>query len=202
MHAWQILLGIVVVAFLLQMVVPGFADLFILDPGNLLPWMFISSCFLHGGVSHLFFNSFTLLMFGPRLERELGSRNFILLFIAAGLVGNITYYATVVAGIIPPVPALGASGGIYGILGALAILRPRMRVFLYFFPLPIRWAAVIWFVLEFVGAFNPASGIASAAHLGGLLVGLVLGMRHKKEREPGVVGYPEFQVGTGRQDYF
>ncbi|MCX8205806.1 MAG: rhomboid family intramembrane serine protease, partial [Candidatus Micrarchaeota archaeon] len=76
------------------------------------------------------------------------------------------------AGIAPPVPALGASGAIYAILGALAIVAPDMVVFLMFIPLRMRQAAVLWVIIEFFGTFNTMSGIASAAHLGGLVLGL------------------------------
>ena len=184
MKAWQAILGTILFVYVLQMAIPGFTELFYFDSPLLRPWVFITSCFLHGGITHLFFNCFALLMFGPYLERELGSKKFLILFLLAGIAGNITYFATMALGIIPPIPALGASGGIFGILGALAVIHPNMRILVLFVPMSIQTAAILWFVLELFGSFNTGSGIASAAHLGGLLFGLVFGKYYKtKEKE-------------------
>ncbi len=174
-------MGIIVFVYVLQMAVPGFTELFYFDSPFLQPWVFITSCFLHGGIAHLFFNCFALLMFGPYLEREIGTKKFLLLFLLAGIIGNITYYLTIFLGIIPAIPALGASGGIFGILGALAVIKPNMRIFVFFIPMSIKTAAILWFVLEFVGTFNVGSGIASGAHLGGLVFGLLFGKYCKKK---------------------
>ena len=110
MKAWQALLGSIFFVFIFQVAVPGFTELLYFSEPLAQPWVFITSCFLHGDIMHLFFNSFALLMFGPYLEREIGARNFVILFFLAGIAGNITYFLTIVMGIIPPVPALGASG--------------------------------------------------------------------------------------------
>lgn len=202
MRMWEILLGIIIFTFILQLAVPGFTEAFYLDPDNLMPWMFVTSCFLHGGIMHIFFNSIALLMFGNYLEREIGKRDFLLLFLLAGIAGNATYYATILMGIIPPIPSLGASGAVFGILGALAVLRPDVRVLLFFIPVSIRQAAVLWFVLELVGSFNPSSGIASAAHLGGLIFGLVAGWYYKKRGRASVFAGPEFVFTQEKEDYF
>ena len=202
MKAWQALLGSVIFIFVLQMAVPGFTELFYFSEPLSQPWVFITSCFLHGDMTHLFFNSFALLMFGPYLEREIGAKNFILLFFLAGIAGNLTYFLTILVGIIPPVPALGASGSIFGILGALAIIKPNMRIFLFFIPMSIQTAAVVWFVLELIGSFNVASGIASAAHLGGLVLGLLYG-KYYKNREKEVDFDPgDFGLYKNRTDEY
>ncbi len=203
MKAWQALLGCIIFVFVLQTAVPGFTELFYFSEPLSQPWVFITSCFLHGGITHLFFNSFALLMFGPYLEREIGTKKFIMLFLLAGIAGNLTYFLTIFMGIIPAVPALGASGSIFGILGALAVIKPNMRIFLLFIPMSIQTAAAIWFVLELIGSFNVASGIASAAHLGGLILGLLYGKYYKhKEREadfdPGDFGL----YANRSEDYF
>lgn len=168
------LLVLIVVVFLFQITISGFTELFWFNPANIAsqPWGFFTSMFLHGGLMHLFFNGFALLMFGPFLEQRIGSRRFLELFIGAGLAGSIFYYLFVIAGVTPALPALGASGAIYGILGALAVLMPSMMVFVMFVPMPMRYAAIVWVFIEFIGTFNPASGIANAAHLGGLFLGL------------------------------
>ena len=166
---------------MLQLAVPGFRDIFIFNPMALAPWMFITSIFLHGGITHLLFNSLALIMFAPYLERLIGSKHFVVLFLLAGLAGSVLFFLTIYFGIIDPVPALGASGAIYGILGALSILMPRLVVYIYFFPVPIRVATVFWFVIETAGSFNPNSRIASAAHLGGLLFGLLFGLYYQNK---------------------
>ncbi len=173
MKVCYILLGIIAVAFLLQMAVPGFTELFYFNPANPNWWMFITSIFLHGSITHIFFNGYALFAFGPLLEQRIGSMKFLGMYLAAGIIGNMLYYATILAGIIPPVPALGASGSIYGILGALSILMPQLVLLIFgIVPLQIRHATVLWIMLEFTGSFNANSGIGSAAHLGGLLFGL------------------------------
>jgi len=203
MKAWQALLGSIFFVFIFQVAVPGFTELLYFSEPLAQPWVFITSCFLHGDIMHLFFNSFALLMFGPYLEREIGARNFVILFFLAGIAGNITYFLTIVMGIIPPVPALGASGSIFGILGALAIIKPKMRIFLFFIPMSIQTATVVWFVLEFIGSFNVASGIASAAHLGGLIFGLLYGKYYENKNKEAEFDPGDFGLYENRsEDYF
>lgn len=170
-----ILLGIIVAVFLIQLAVSGFTELFWFNPSAIAtqPWGFFTAMFLHGSFMHLFFNAFALYMFGPLLEQLIGSKRFLTLYLAAGVVGSAFYYAFVAAGVTPSLPALGASGAIYGVLGALAVLAPNLPVLVFFIPLTMRYAAIVWVALEFVGTFAPASGIASAAHLGGLFLGLL-----------------------------
>ncbi len=175
----MIILGII---FLLQLFIPSITDVFIFLPSIALsePWRFISSVFLHGGFTHILFNCYALFMFGSILERRVNTKQYLFLFFSAGLVGSLFYYATYLLGMIPDIPALGASGAIYGILGAVAMLLPDLRIFFFFFPLRMRYAVIFWIALEFLGTFDPSSGIASAAHLGGILFGLAYGFYLKK----------------------
>lgn len=170
-------LAIIGIVFFLQMTSTTITELFIFAPTLALfePWRFVTSMFLHGNLTHLFFNAYALFLFGSILERQISKKDYLTLFFGAGLLGGIFYYSTYLLGIIPPIPALGASGAIYGILGAVAIFLPDMRIFFWFFPMKMRYAAILWVVIEFVGTFNIASGIASAAHLGGLFFGLAYG---------------------------
>ena len=174
MNLSSYLLAVIGICFVLQLIVAPFTDMFIFDPLLALsePWRFVSSMFLHGGLMHLFFNSYALFMFGSLLERQITRRDYLTIFFGAGLLGGFLYYSTYLLGIIPPIPALGASGAIFGILGATAVMLPNLRIFFFFFPMKIRYAAILWVVLELVGTFDISSGIASAAHLGGLLFGL------------------------------
>ena len=177
---------ILVICFFLQNLIPGLTEKYIFLPSAALsrPWLFISSIFLHANITHIFFNCFSLFLFGSVLERRLSVTQYVTLFLLAGLAGSILYWFTWAVGIIPDVPALGASGAIFGILGACAVLFPTMTVYVYFFPLNIRHAAVLWFFLEFMGVFDISSGIASAGHLGGLLIGMIYAWFLVRRQEP------------------
>lgn len=153
----------------------------VLDPGRFMqqPWTLITSIFLHGSIVHLFFNMFGLLIFGPLLEAKIGSRNFIFLYFASGIIGNIGYVLTSGLG---GLPVLGASGAIYGILGCLAVIQPNLMVLVMFIPMPIYLAAVFWFFMEFsAGVTGAQPGIANFAHLFGLFGGLLYGRIVKKK---------------------
>ncbi|MEW6722907.1 MAG: rhomboid family intramembrane serine protease [Candidatus Micrarchaeota archaeon] len=182
------LLAVIGIAFILQLIMPAFEDAFLFNPYKALtePWRFVTSVFLHdtGGFSHIFFNSYALFVFGSILEQRISKRNYLLLFFAAGLLGSVLYYLTIFSPW-PPLcgspedvvfcNALGASGAIYGILGAVAILIPDLTIFFWFFPMKIKYAAILWVIIEFLGTVGGASGVASAAHLGGLFFGLAYG---------------------------
>jgi len=184
------LLAAIGIAFVLQLMFPFFTDALDFDPALALtqPWRFITSIFLHASLLHIFFNTYALFMFGSLLERKVSGLEYLIVFFGAGLAGGISYYMTYMLGM-TTMPALGASGAIYGIMGATAILLPEIRLFMLFFPMSIRQAAVVWIVLEFLGTFDTSSGIASAAHLGGLLFGLACGWYLQRQRRYEV---PEF----------
>lgn len=138
-----------------------------------MPWMFFTSIFLHADLSHLFFNMFSLLIFGIYLERMIGGRLFLILFFVAGVIGNVGYIITSSSAL---VPAIGASGAIYGVMGTLAVLAPFLLIFLYgVLPLPMIVAAGAYAVLDIMGLLIP-SGIAHGAHLAGMVVGISVGL--------------------------
>lgn len=168
------LLGAIVAVFFFQIAFPHIAPLFWLNPETVLsaPWTLLTSMFLHGGMVHLFFNGFALYMFGPYLERIIGSTRFLLIYFGAGLAGSLAYAASFYLGILPQsIPALGASGAIFGILGAVAVLRPNLMILMWFVPMPMKYAALVWVALSLFETLNVAGGIAGAAHLGGLVLG-------------------------------
>jgi len=137
------------------------------------PWMFVTSIFLHADFFHLIFNMFALFFFGTYLERMVGRRAFATLFLLSGFIGNLGYLITASN---PFIPAIGASGAVYGLIGALATLAPFMIIFIYgMVPMPMVVAAVLWGLLDFAGLFTP-SGIAHGAHLGGMFVGVAFGI--------------------------
>lgn len=136
------------------------------------PWTVVTSIFMHADFPHLFFNMFALFVFGIQLESAIGSRRFLVLFFLAGVVGNVGYMVTSSN---PDIPALGASGAVFGIVGAMAVMRPLAMVYIGYAPLPMILAAFLWGVSEFLGLFVP-SNIARGAHLGGLFIGLAYGI--------------------------
>ncbi len=141
------------------------------------PWRFITSMFLHADLAHLLFNMFALLMFGLYLERKVGKTMFIIIYAVSGIAGGIGF--ELLNG--PGVVGLGASGAIYGIIGALVVLEPRMLVYVYFVPVPIAVAGVLYAIIELAG-MGAADGIGHAAHLFGLLGGFAIAKTQQKLR--------------------
>lgn len=140
------------------------------------PWTIVTNLFIHAGIWHFFTNMLTLYFFGSYLIRLVGDRNFLIVYFLAGLLGNAVYLW-----LGPEISvAIGASGAIFGISGALTVLRPKLTVFIMPIPVPIPlWIAVIGgFALLSIPAL--ASNIAWQAHLGGLVLGLAAGLIFKK----------------------
>jgi len=168
-----IFIALSVAGFLFQMVT-NFWGYFAFFPASAFesPWMFVTSIFLHADIEHLFFNMLVLFFLGINLERSIGRKAFVILFFVSGIVGNLGYLITASD---PFTPAIGASGAIYGIIGALATLAPMMMVFIGMIPMPMILVAVFWGFTDFAGLFAP-SGIAHGAHLGGMFVGIAFGL--------------------------
>jgi membrane associated rhomboid family serine protease len=140
------------------------------------PWRFVTSIFLHANFAHLFYNMLALFFFGLYLERLVSQKIYLTIFFTSGIFGNILFLLTTFD---PSIPAVGASGAIYGIIGALAALRPFAIVYVYFTPMPLIVMAFIWALISFIGIFVP-SQIAHAAHLSGLITGYLIGYFLKK----------------------
>jgi len=163
----------IVIMFLIQQLTEDWLFLaFFPGAAVRMPWMFITSIFLHADPSHLILNLLALLFLGTTLERIIGGRNFAVIFLVSGVVGNIGYMFTASS---PYVPVIGASGAIYGVMGTLAVISPLTLVWIYGgMPVPLIIVAFIWAFLDFTGLFMP-SDIAHGAHLAGMLVGLIYG---------------------------
>ncbi|MFO1502284.1 MAG: rhomboid family intramembrane serine protease [Steroidobacteraceae bacterium] len=141
------------------------------------PWQLVSYAFLHGGYAHLFFNMFALYMFGPDIERLLGARRFLTYYIVCVLGAAVAQLAVLRMVGNPPVPTVGASGGIFGILLAFGLAFPRRRLMLIFPPIPMpAWLFVtLYGLLElYLGVSGHDSGVAHFAHLGGMVGGFAL----------------------------
>ncbi len=138
------------------------------------PWTIVTSLFVHGGIGHIFVNMFTLYFFGSFLTQLVSDRKFLIVYFCGGILGNIFYMLLEPFG---PV-VVGASGAIYAVSGALTVMRPNLRVFIFPIPVPIPlWVAVIG------GLLIISPGVAWQAHLGGLVFGLIAGyFFRRKER--------------------
>lgn len=143
------------------------------------PWTLLTGIFAHGSFLHLFINGLVLFFIGSALERRIGQKKFIYLFLGAGLLSSAAQI--IVTG--PGYVVLGASGAIFGLLGALTVISPRMPILLFFFlPMELWMLTLGYGGLEAVLAITGGGGaIGHMAHFSGLLVGLVYGYKLRKE---------------------
>lgn len=135
-------------------------------------WQIFTHMFLHGGLFHLLINLFVLLMFGKPIEREWGTSSFLKYYFTCGVGASIFVLLT---SLNSRIPIVGASGAIYGILVAFAMLYPDSIIYLYFlFPIKAKHFAILIGAVAFLsGISGGKSNIAHFGHLGGLLVGYV-----------------------------
>ncbi|MEP7056960.1 MAG: rhomboid family intramembrane serine protease [Caldimonas sp.] len=163
--------------FLLPMLGPGVYSALALWPigTNFLPWQVVTYSFLHGSFEHLFFNMLGLWMFGSELERVWGEKRFLQFYAASVLAAALTQLiVTAVMG--TEYPTVGASGGLFGLLLAFALMFPN-RVILLFFVIPMkaRYLVALYGLLElYQGVYVMNSGVAHFAHLGGMIGGLLV----------------------------
>lgn len=143
----------------------------------------LTSMFMHGGWGHLIGNMWFLWVFGNNIEDSMGHVRFVVFYLLTGAIASGAHVLTDPAS---PIPTVGASGAISGVMGAYLLLYPRVRVYTLFFffifirviPLPAWFMLVYWFVLQVaMGAGTLGSqggGVAFWAHIGGFVAGVVL----------------------------
>jgi membrane associated rhomboid family serine protease len=174
------ILAIAVVSFFLGMIIPGYSYYLALYPLDIItrPLTLITHMFLHANAIHLLFNMMFLFFFGPELERRIGSNRFLIVFFLSGIVAGIGYSLWSVYVLGSFVPAVGASGALFGIFACLTILAPHMEIYVYFIPMKITYALILFAMLDllFIGS---GDAIARSAHLSGVLAGLVIGKHIK-----------------------
>lgn len=151
------------------------------------PWTLLTNCFVHANFYHILGNMVTLYFFGTYLTQLVGETKFLATYFLGGLAGSACYllwalYAPGSWGN-PDSVVIGASGAVYAIGGALAVLQPNVKVLLFFIiPMPL-WVAVIGgFVL--LSLISADLGIAWEAHLGGLVLGLAAGLYFRRRPRP------------------
>ena len=140
-------------------------------------WQLLTYGFLHGSLTHLVFNMFALYMFGGPIEGLLGPRRYLVYYLTC-VVGAAVAQLVVLANMgRPPVPTVGASGGVFGLLLAFGMAFPRQKIMLIFPPIPMQaWLFVtLYGLLElYLGVTGSGQGVAHFAHLGGMAAGYVL----------------------------
>jgi membrane associated rhomboid family serine protease len=143
-------------------------------------WQLVTYMFLHAPLphfSHILFNMLALWMFGSVLERTWGSTEFLKYYLLTGLGGGLCY---ALFNMHSPVPTVGASGAIYGLLVAYAVLFPDSVIYVWFvIPLKAKWFALIFGGIEFLASFRSDSGVAHLAHLGGMALGYLYLKRNR-----------------------
>ena len=186
-------LGLIIIntfCFLFEMSQPlylrnAFIEHYALVPDNLHLSSFITSMFLHGGWLHLIGNMWFLWVFGSHIEDAMGAGRFLVFYLISGVASAAVQVATNLGS---PIPTIGASGAIAGVMGAFLILYPRVRVvcliFLFVFvttyDIPAAFVLIYWFALQLLSGLgslssvSQAQGIAWFAHVGGFLAGIVL----------------------------
>ena len=154
-------------------------------------WTLLTSVFMHGSPSHLFVNMLSLMFIGSFLERLIGSKRFLGIYLISGIVANLFYVLVYLIFNIQSVPAVGASGAIFGIAGMLAVLTPRMPIYIMFIPVAMpMWVGVtIMLVLLWILTITFGLPIGNEAHLGGLLCGLAYAfyLRNKYKKRARII---------------
>jgi membrane associated rhomboid family serine protease len=136
-------------------------------------WRLVSYQFLHADFFHIFFNMLMLYFFGPLLERQWGTRGFVKFYLLAGAAGGVVYTILVLAGVLNPLPMVGASGAVYGIMAATAVLYPRATVYMLgFIPMTLRGAVILAVIVSLVQFVSGPNAGGQAAHLAGIAFGL------------------------------
>ena len=132
------------------------------------PWTLVTNLFIHGSIWHIATNMVTLYFFGRFVCMMIGDTRFLIVYFLGGIIGNLFYILLAS----PYSIAIGASGAVFAIGGALAVMAPKLRVYVFPIPAPLPlWAGVIGVFV--IISFLPY--VAWQAHLGGLILGLFAG---------------------------
>lgn len=186
--AVKVLLVATAVVFFLQAVVHRLFGLYVENLFGLVPllvlrrgflWQPATYLFLHGGLLHLGFNLLVLWMFGGELERVWGKGTFLRYYFLCGIGAAASVILLTPSS---PIPTIGASGALYGVLLAYGLLFPDRQIFLWFLlPVRAKHFVLVLGALTFYSTLTlPGSGVSHLAHLGGLVVGYLYlrGWRH------------------------
>lgn len=150
-------------------------------PAAVSPWATVFTCmFLHGGFMHILGNMLFLYIFGDNVEDRYGHLGYVLMYVISGVVASLLHLASAPHS---PIPTIGASGAIAGVMGAYLVMFPHARVmtllplgiFTQIVAVPAQFFLVLWFVMQLVSATSTTSdgaGVAFWAHVGGFVAGV------------------------------
>lgn len=167
------------------------------------PWTLLTSAFLHShkNFAHVFYNMFALVLFGSILEKIIGYKKFLLVFILSSIFSSLVgihFYESMI----------GSSGGVMGIIGCLTIIKPRMIIFGFGAPMPIILLSLFWVLGDILGMFY-ADEVAHISHLAGIIFGFLIGiylrkksMKNRKEmkikKKEKLISEEEFRIWEDR----
>ena len=158
--------------FLLTVFAPIMIGYLAFQPSAIMlrPWTVVTYMFVHGGFWHIFFNLLALFFFGPPIEGQWGSREFIKYYLICGLGGAALSFVFAFNS-----PVVGASAAVYGVMLAFAMLWPDMPIYIWgIFPVKAKWLVIALAVLSFLSAAQGwDQGVAHFAHLGGFAAGFL-----------------------------
>ena len=172
------------VLFSIWLLVNKFAiDFIAIKPSNILAgkylWTFLTSMFMHGGFFHLFVNMLSLFFVGSFVEKILGKKRYLWLYIISGVVASLFFVLlSLMFSIGLDSYAVGASGALFALIGFLMLLTPDQPVYMMFIPIPIKmkYAAPGMLLALWLISLAGDIPIGNTAHLGGLLAGLAYGV--------------------------
>jgi membrane associated rhomboid family serine protease len=135
------------------------------------PFQIVTSMFNHGNTQHIMFNMLALVFIGPLVEQSLGPKRFLFLYLSAGLLSSVFSLLFTQHSVV------GASGAINGVMVAMALMYPNMKMTIFPIPIPIKAIILvsIYIIYDFISGVSGANtGIGHFAHLGGALMGAIL----------------------------
>ncbi|HDD46540.1 MAG TPA: rhomboid family intramembrane serine protease [Candidatus Aenigmarchaeota archaeon] len=164
-------LGVIcILSFILQLIYPDIISLLSLNSARVFeePWRIATHIFIHANVRHLLSNMFALFLFGSMAERFAGSTKFMRIILASlflSSLGSVIFYRE----------TIGISGIVYGIIGYLAVSRPKTIVLAFGVPMYVCIAALLWIAIDITGIFYPTP-IAHFSHIFGMISGAIFGL--------------------------
>ena len=140
------------------------------DEQHFAPYQLVTYMFFHGGFTHILFNMYGLYIFGSLVAPILGRKRFLILYFLSGICGGLLHLCANWNNY-PPVPTVGASGALFGVMMAVAMMRPNVEMYLMFIPVPIKMKTmvVVYALLEIFSQWKLNTDIAHLAHLGGFV---------------------------------
>ncbi len=178
-------------AMVLLYINPKSLDYISLTPAKIISglylWTLITNMFMHGPLAHLLMNMISLLFLGSFLEKIIGTRRYLIFYLAAGISAGLFFVLSALLTNDLDSSAIGASGAIFGIAGVLAVLTPRLPVYILFIPIgmPMWFAVILIMVVLWALSLILNIPIGNTAHLGGVIAGVAYGFylraKHKKK---------------------